>query len=163
MHAGENLFDYLDYIDRLRDGHTQAEIGEKLGWSRGEVSNYARLLDVATEVLEMAREHQAGRVAGDATDVATFNFTEGWFRNSGIYNLNDERQMQFMEWFCRPNTLRAFRGVVTLKKTNKWRPASSHNTLQESRCVVTWIGQETVVDDDRHNTLQESRCVVTGG
>jgi len=46
--------------------------------------------DVATEVLEMAREHQEGRVAGDATDVATFNFTEGWFRNSGINNIVTE-------------------------------------------------------------------------
>ena len=38
--------------------------------------------NVATEILESAREHQAGRVAENATTVATFEFSERWFRDS---------------------------------------------------------------------------------
>ena len=42
-----------------------------------------------TQVLELAQKHQKGRVTKDVTHV-TFNFTEGWFRKSGIYDLNDD-------------------------------------------------------------------------
>ncbi len=64
-----DLFDWLDVIGRLRDeGLTQAEIGEKIGWSRGAVSQYAMLQDkVATSVLDLAKERQEGRVADIAT------------------------------------------------------------------------------------------------
>lgn len=61
-----------------------AEILREVGddWSRIDVSNHAALLDdVATEILEFARKHQVGRVADSATNVATFNFTEGRFRS----------------------------------------------------------------------------------
>lgn len=81
--------------------YTQAEIGEKLGWSRSKVKQYVAILDkVGTEILEMARGHQEGRVPEDGTTVPTHNFTEGWFRNSGIYGLNKEFQRELMEWFC---------------------------------------------------------------
>jgi hypothetical protein len=84
----------------LRDEHTQSEIGEKLGWSESKVKNHSALLSkVVTGVLETARRHQEGRVTGEVTDV-TFPFTEGWFRNSGIYELDDEWQRELIEWFC---------------------------------------------------------------
>jgi len=34
----------------------------------------------------LAKQHQKQRVTEDVTDV-TFNFTEGWFRTSGLYDL----------------------------------------------------------------------------
>lgn len=77
-----DLFDWLDVIGRLRDeGLTQAEIGEKIGWSRGAVSQYAMLQDkVAPEVSGLARAHRDGRGAENAPNGAMF--TEGWFRDS---------------------------------------------------------------------------------
>ena len=56
----------------------------------------AMLIDkVATPVLALALEHQTARVASNATLVA--NFTEGWFRDSGLYELNSEYQARFIE------------------------------------------------------------------
>lgn len=77
-------------IGRLRnEGLTQAEIGDRIGWSRSAVSQYIMLQDkVATSVLDLAKQHQEGRVAESATHVA-FNFTEGWFRTSGLYDSAD--------------------------------------------------------------------------
>jgi len=66
-----------------------------LGWSREKVKHHVRLLDkVGTEVLEFCKSRQTGRVPQSGTNVPTFNFTEGWFRESGIYNLPRERQME---------------------------------------------------------------------
>jgi len=85
-YAQEDLFDHLDFIADLRDEHTQAEIAERLGWKRGVVGHHSRLLNnVVTEVVELARSHQKSRVTSDVTSVT---FTEGWFRNSGLYDLN---------------------------------------------------------------------------
>ena len=51
-----------------------------------------------TQVLDIARKHQKDRVTKEVTDV-TFNFTEGWFRKSKIYDLNDDNQLKLMNWF----------------------------------------------------------------
>ena len=32
--------------------------------------------------------------------VTTCDFTEGWFRTSGLYELEADDQMKVMEWFC---------------------------------------------------------------
>lgn len=67
------------------EGHTQKEIGDKIGWSRDLVARYSNINDkVVTPILNIARERQTGRVTEDVTPV-TFNFTEGWFRDSGLY------------------------------------------------------------------------------
>lgn len=110
--AQQDLFDYLGYIENLRDEHTQAQIAERLGWIRGKVNHHTRLLEqVDTEVVGLAREHQQGRVSSDDTVVSSFS--EGWFRNSGLYELSDAEpyalpdeeepthpQVRVMEWFC---------------------------------------------------------------
>jgi len=99
-YAPIDLFDWLSIIRRLRDeGLTQAQIGEKIGWSREQVNHYTRLLDsVDTKILDLAKQYQKGRVSEDDTPVA-FDFTEGWFRTSGLYGLCPEYQMRFMEAF----------------------------------------------------------------
>ena len=83
-----DLFDWLDVIEMLRkEGLTQAQIGEKIGWSRDNVKNYQRLIDsIGTNLIVLAKQHQKGRVPSEGTNVPTFNFTEGWFRNSGLYD-----------------------------------------------------------------------------
>lgn len=88
-----DVFDWLDVIGRLRDeGLTQAEVGGRVGWSRGTVSQYILIHEkVATEVLELAKQYQNGRVVEKTTSVV-FTFTEGWFRSSGLYDINEEHQ-----------------------------------------------------------------------
>jgi hypothetical protein len=75
------LFDYLDIIGRLKDDYTQEEVGEKIGWSRSKVCDYSNLLN------NINSPH------------GEFNFTEYWFRKSGIYDLNKDNQLKLMNWF----------------------------------------------------------------
>ncbi len=74
---------------------TQEKIGEKIGWSETQVANYNKIL---TPILELCKTNQIGRVSEKLTNVI-FDFTEGWFRTSGLYNLNSEHQMKVIEWF----------------------------------------------------------------
>ena len=121
----EDLFDWLEIIRKLKEqGKTQKEIAEVLGWSRSKVADYNRILEnVVAEVLEYAKQHQKDRVTQNVAN-ATFDFNEGWFRNSGIYNLpvvyDDEgnvirnRQMEFMKWFIEKKKCRT--NMQTIKK-----------------------------------------------
>jgi len=87
-YAEEDLFDHLDFIADLREQETQAEIAERLGWSKSKVKQYSALLNnVVTDVLQLARAHQDGRVTDEVTSVT---FSEYWFRTSGLYDLNRE-------------------------------------------------------------------------
>ncbi len=65
----------------------QAAIGERIGWSRDVVRRYAELLEcIGPDILDFAREHQTGRGPSDGPH-GPFDFTEGWFRTSGLYAL----------------------------------------------------------------------------
>ena len=60
------------------------EIGERVGWTESKVKNYSQLLSaIVTSVLNLAKQCQVGRVTEKVTMV-TFDFTEGWFRDSGL-------------------------------------------------------------------------------
>jgi len=70
---------------------TQAQVGERIGWSRTRVADYARLQDViVAQVLDLARSIQEGR-ATETVANETFPFTEGWFRNSGMPSPHEAR------------------------------------------------------------------------
>ena len=88
-----DLFDWLDVIGKLRgEGLTQAEIGEKIGWSESKVKDYSRLLNaIVAKVLILGKKHQTGRAT---VKVANATFTEGWFRDSGLYALCEKYQLQ---------------------------------------------------------------------
>ncbi len=107
-YAPMDLFDWLDVVGKLKsEGLTQAVIGERIGWSREQVKNHAKVTDtIGTVILELAKTHQKGRVPLNGTNVPTFNFTEGWFRGSGLYELWSEYQLELMNWFverkCKP-------------------------------------------------------------
>ena len=75
----------------------QAQIGEKIGWSRERVRDYIAILDkIGAQIINLAREHQTGR-APKIGAFATFDFTEGWFRNSGLYDLCEKYQLALVE------------------------------------------------------------------
>jgi len=68
-----------------QSGLTQAEIGDVLEVTRKVISDYAMLINnIAPQVLDLCRTHQEGRGALNAPIGTIFNFTEGWFRNSGL-------------------------------------------------------------------------------
>ncbi|PZN47371.1 MAG: hypothetical protein DIU65_17195, partial [Proteobacteria bacterium] len=100
-YAPMDLFDWLDVIRRLRDEEpTQARIAERIGWSREQVRDYVRLSErVGAEVLDLAKRHQEGRAPMDGANAPAFNFTEGWFRTSGLYDLPAKYQLRLMEAF----------------------------------------------------------------
>jgi site-specific DNA-methyltransferase (adenine-specific) len=111
-YAEEDLWDHLDFISALREENSQANISDRLGWSRSKVAKYSALLnELVPEVLDYARSRQEGR---GTEDVPSVTFSEGWFRNSGLYDLNREgnqswaedgeeeareAQMRVMEWY----------------------------------------------------------------
>jgi DNA-binding transcriptional MerR regulator len=87
-YAPMDLFDWLDIIKKLKnEGLTQKEIGVKIGWSSEKVMQYSALLgNILTRILDLCRQYQKGRVSEKLTGVS-FDFTEGWFRTSGLYDL----------------------------------------------------------------------------
>lgn len=57
-------------------GLTQATIGDMIGWEESTIKQYGALLkSIVTQVLELAKKHQKGRVTEKVTNV-TFDFTE---------------------------------------------------------------------------------------
>ena len=63
---------------------TQEKIGERIGWSRKEVADYNRVIEgIVPDILKIILEHQQGRGTANVPSGTTFNFTEGWFRDSG--------------------------------------------------------------------------------
>ena len=58
-----------------------------------------KVLDsIGADILVIAKEHQEGRVPKNGT-LVPMDFTEGWFRNSGLYDLGEDKQLEFMTWF----------------------------------------------------------------
>ena len=99
-YAPEDLFDRLDTIKQLKEqGLTQAEIGEVLGVSRSGVNDYDRLLNsIDAQILILCKGIQKGRASKNVA-IASFDFTEGWFRTSGLYDLNEYYQQRLMDAF----------------------------------------------------------------
>lgn len=98
-YAKQDLFDVLFKIEKLKDeGKTNVGIADVLGWSESAIKNHSALLSKVTPILEIAKSRQIGRVTYSVTPVA-FDFTEYWFRTSGLYDLNEEFQLLFFEKF----------------------------------------------------------------
>jgi len=88
------VFDTCIIIDKLRnEGLTQAQIGERIGWNRERVKDYIAVLDkIGVDVLNLARQHQNGRSPKNGV-FTPFNFTDWWFRTSGLYDLCEKYQL----------------------------------------------------------------------
>ena len=97
-YAPMDLFDWLSVLGNLkRQGLKGVEVADKLGWSPQKVSDYSNVLEkISAQVLEMARCCQIGRADKKS---ALADFTEGWFRDSGLYALCEKYQLRFMEGF----------------------------------------------------------------
>jgi len=85
-----------------------------VGWSESKVKQYSALLSsIVTDVLILAKAHQAGRVTEKVTPV-TFNFTEYWFRSSGLYDINKEHQEKLMRGPRSPLDVSNAQNIVTV-------------------------------------------------
>ncbi|KAF1084841.1 hypothetical protein SPSYN_02011 [Sporotomaculum syntrophicum] len=69
---------------------SQAQIGERIGWSREQVKDYATVLNkICADVLDLAKKYQVGRAPKNGANAPNHDFTEGWFRASGLYELHE--------------------------------------------------------------------------
>lgn len=76
---------------------TQAKIGERIGWSENIVKRYCVLIDkIVPEVLEITKGIQNGR-GTEKVPMGTFDFTERWFRDSGLYDLCEVYQKKLLD------------------------------------------------------------------
>jgi site-specific DNA-methyltransferase (adenine-specific) len=99
VYASMDLFDWLDVIRKLKDeGYIYDEIGKKIGWNEGQVKKYAMLINKVPSIIDLCRLYQEGRGTDKVPNV-TFNFTEGWFRDSGLYNLRRRYQRKLIQRF----------------------------------------------------------------
>lgn len=114
-YAPLDVFDWCDIISQKRgkkigetkDGkgkyeHSIAEIDTALFDKKSnafaldhiKINDYTNLLSgISPSVYQSLKSHQLNR--GDQEPF--FEFTEGWFRNSGLYGVSEKRQ--FFEWF----------------------------------------------------------------
>ena len=99
-YAPEDLFDKLKTIQILRDqGFTQEQIGEILGVSRETIKDYNTVINkIGAEFFNKCKLIQKGRAPINGAN-APFDFTLGWFRNSGLYNLNEYYQLKTINEF----------------------------------------------------------------
>lgn len=123
-YAPMDLFDWLDVIKKEREqGSTQQEIAKKIGWTLDTTKKYNTVFNVVPEVLEKAKSRQKGRGTGNVPN-GTFNFTVGWFRESGIYELKPEYQKQLMQRFikdkCKWNNQKVKTETAKYKAWQEW-------------------------------------------
>ena len=92
---------WIEVISTMRnEKYTQESIGEKIGWSREKVRDYYSLLNViGANILDMAKIVQKGRAPEKGANAPMHNFTEGWFRNSGLYQLDELYQELLIDSF----------------------------------------------------------------
>jgi len=159
-YAEEDLFDHLDFIAELREKETQAEIAERLNWGKSKVKKYSLLLNnTVPTVRDLARSHQDGR---GTSEVPTGTFTEGWFRTSGLYDLNREgvdtyatrdeddpkhAQVRVMEWFVHEQNCDATKSAVQRKVEDVAEICDQLDTLEAEL--------NPGVDDETRQQLRE--------
>lgn len=135
VYAVDDLFDKIGHIQYMKDeGYTQEQIGVAKGVSRKVIAEHNRLIEnIVPNILDLCKSHQMGRGIKDVPN-GTFNFTEGWFRNSGLYDLNEEYQTRLMNEF--------------IEDKFNW---SSSKLKQTSEKYKTWMVMEDVAKDSLHD------------
>jgi site-specific DNA-methyltransferase (adenine-specific) len=155
VYAKQDLFDYLDVIKALRSENlTQEQIGVRINWSRDKVKDHCRLLDgVGAKILELALEHQECGAPQNGANAPFFNFTEGWFRNSGIYELKDnekeeseEYQLAFLRWFIDEEECKAASSKIKAK-------AQYFKSIREQLKVIRFELSPETNGIDRENLI----------
>jgi len=154
-YAKQDLFDVLFKIGKLKDeGKTNVEIADLLGWNESAIKNHSALLSKVTPILNIAKTHQKGRVTNEVT-YETYNFTEGWFRTSGLYDLSEEFQLLFFEKF-KADSFTWNKGKVQqiTAKYKLWQDmiVSSTSAFENPQDVINLIKSGTFTTMDQLNT-----------
>ncbi|MBF0397975.1 MAG: helix-turn-helix domain-containing protein [Desulfobacterales bacterium] len=138
------MFDWLEIIRKLKaEGLTQEQIGAKIGWTRVNINHHLILLNkIDTEFLKLAIQYQKGRVSENDTNVS-FNFTEGWFRESGLYQLyqclsdidkqlREERKQKIFEMYLACYTQEQIAEVVEYSEQSVKREIDTFQQINDS-------------------------------
>jgi site-specific DNA-methyltransferase (adenine-specific) len=90
-----NLFDYLNIIKIMKNGNYKREqISKYLNFTKDKLSkHYTLSLKVSDEILKKFNDLENELVPKDGTAV---RFSEYWFRESGIYKLDEDYQNVFI-------------------------------------------------------------------
>ena len=147
-YAKQDLFDVLFRIGKLKkEGLSQREIGELFDWGKDNTSRYSILLDsVSPLFLDMARVCQIGRGETNSPRGETFDFTEYWFRTSGLYDLSEEFQQLFFEKFKADGLIwNKAKVQQTTARYKLWQDmiAKAESTLEDAAEIVRLIKSGT--------------------
>jgi len=136
-YAPIDLFDYLYMIERLKkENKSLKEISIIIGWEENLIKSYSALLkNIVAEFLEFCKLHQKDR-ASEKVAITTFNFTEGWFRNSGLYELNEEHQLKTIKWFIEEKKCKVSTNQIQ-EKTNALKEIEEQIQLLEDNLDPT--------------------------
>ena len=99
---------------------------------------------IAPQVLVLVREHQKGRGAKNAPSGA-FDFTEGWFRNSGLYDLCEKYQLALIEAFiadkCKWNNEKVQKEAAKYKRWQEYIELAKETLVNDNDLpmVITMI------------------------
>jgi len=153
-YAEPDLFDELDYIAREKErGLTLKEIIAKVDdWGEGYVKKRSRLL---SNVVPRARDMARGAKRRLGTEkVPNGTFTEGWFRNSGLYDLKDGEayskpdeghawhpQARVMNWYISEENLDASKNQLTKKVEQVAEKCEQLSLIDEE--LQEGVGDET--------------------
>ena len=94
VYSKMDLFDWLDIIEKMKDeGYKQNEIKNILKCSQDYIQRISTLsLKMTDEILKKFKDIERGFVK---LKVDAVSFSEYWFRESGLYKLNNEYQEYF--------------------------------------------------------------------
>jgi DNA modification methylase len=163
VYAKFDLFDWLGIVKELKnEGKKGVEIAKEVNKSSARVSQFTQLLEnVSEESLTLCENHQEGRSDVGINSV-NFSFTEGWFRDSGIYTLREfpQRQKQFLDTFFiwtseqRTRKENAQREIAKLKRWEDEIAFTKENLLDKESL-------EALIRDIEHDYYQDINLLRT--
>ena len=119
------------------------------------------LSTVVTQVLNLARQYQIGRVTPEVT-FATFNFTEGWFRNSGLYDLCEKYQLALIEAFiadkCKWNNEKVQKEAAKYKRWQEYIELAKETLVNDNDLpmVITMIENDIFKTEADYKKVQRT-------
>src|SRR5690606_12954160 len=108
------------------------------------------LNNVSPQILQVAKSYQNGR-GGDKSPFGGVDFTEGWFRESGLYDLKPDYQLKVMKWFVESKRRKTNDQVK--RETAKYRMWQEWAKIAEEK-LVNQDDLETVIRLIENNSFR---------
>jgi site-specific DNA-methyltransferase (adenine-specific) len=121
-----------------------AEIGDVLDMSRSSIKDRMKIIsDIGADILEKCKANQIGRAPTNGA-CAPFNFTEGWFRTSGLYELNEYYQTNTIDKFI--NDKGGWSKSKLQRETEKYKKYQEMESIVDDT-LDTIEGREEIITD----------------